>query len=297
MEKLNLYKINEVLEHKYYKVPKELFVNKLYKDKLNTDSKILYAFLIDRLTLSEKNNWYDEYGNIYLIFTREEVKEKLNLSDKTATKAFKQLTDTKLIFEKRQGQGKPNLIFVGKIQHYDINEYIDKNNLQNKNRNFYDSRTGNFTGQDSEILREINTDNINTYIIDDINSEKLITLEEIKSKCKLDEFNKEEKLVLKNVLNKLYYCDNLKVGNVNISNSKILSKLQLITKNNLTQLVDILNNGNNIKNITNYLMICLYNNLGKNNVNIKKRSIKEDTNRYKGREYTEEFLESFYDNI
>ena len=46
------YKSNETLEHKYYQIPQELFVNEKYKNKLNSDSKILYAFLLDRLSLS-----------------------------------------------------------------------------------------------------------------------------------------------------------------------------------------------------------------------------------------------------
>ena len=49
-----------------------------------------------------QNKWVDEDGNIFLIFSRREAGEKLNLSDKTVTKSFKQLTDCKLIYEKRQ---------------------------------------------------------------------------------------------------------------------------------------------------------------------------------------------------
>ena len=71
------YKDNEYLENSYYKIPQELFVSSLYKDKLNSDSKILYAFLLDRLSLSQKNHWIDDERNIYLIFTREEVQENL----------------------------------------------------------------------------------------------------------------------------------------------------------------------------------------------------------------------------
>ena len=95
----------------------ELFFNKNYRDKLNSDSKILYGFLLNRLTLSAKNNWIDENGNVFLIFTRKEVQERLDLSDKTVTKAFKQLKVCKLIHEKRQGANKPNLIYDGKIDH------------------------------------------------------------------------------------------------------------------------------------------------------------------------------------
>jgi len=52
MKEINYYKQNEILENNYYQIPQELFVNNLYKEKLNSDSKILYAFLLDRLSLS-----------------------------------------------------------------------------------------------------------------------------------------------------------------------------------------------------------------------------------------------------
>lgn len=54
------YKANEWFEHLYYQIPMELFFNPKYKDKLNSDSKILYGFLLNRLTLSARNNWVDE---------------------------------------------------------------------------------------------------------------------------------------------------------------------------------------------------------------------------------------------
>ena len=146
------YKANECFEHLYYQIPQELFINPKYKDKLNSDSKILYGFLLNRLTLSIKNNWCDENGDVYLIFTRKEVQELLNLSDKPVTKAFKQLTDCKLIYEKKQGSAKPNLIYVGKIEH-------DKN-LIKVNRKMSDSRVGENTIHESENVRPSNN-NIN----------------------------------------------------------------------------------------------------------------------------------------
>lgn len=83
------YKVDEYFEHTYYQIPMELFENDLYKDKLSSDAKLLYGFLLNRLHLSAKNNWIDEEGNIYLIFARKDVQKLLNLSDKTFTKAFK----------------------------------------------------------------------------------------------------------------------------------------------------------------------------------------------------------------
>ena len=56
MNEINYYKQNGILENNYYQIPQELFVNQLYKEKLNSDSKILYAFLLDRLSLSQKKS-------------------------------------------------------------------------------------------------------------------------------------------------------------------------------------------------------------------------------------------------
>ena len=285
------YKSNETLEHKYYQIPQELFVNEKYKNKLNSDSKILYAFLLDRLSLSQKNHWIDEDNNVYLIFTREEVQEKLNLSDKTVTKSFKILMEVNLVQENRQGLGKPNLIYVGKINH------SDSENLRFLNRKNYDSGIGESTAFDSKNLRGINTNNINTNIIntDSINPKSDEDLLLIKEKCNLNEFTKEEKTILEDVIDNLYYTDNLKVGNITVNHFKISDKLNLITKDNLVQLLDILKNTPNIQNAKNYLMICLYNNLG--NTNINKITKKADTIKANKREYPAGSLDFLYANF
>ncbi len=300
MKEIDYYKNNEVLENSYYQIPQELFVNSLYKAKLNSDSKILYAFLLDRLSLSQKNHWFDEYGRVYLIFTREEVQDKLCLSEKTVTKAFKQLADANLIAEKRQGLGKPNLIYVGKIQHEDIDQFTDTKNIQVLNSKNYCSVEVQNTTLDTENLPTINTNNIKTNIIktNSINlqsNEECISLNEVKEKCKLNEFTKEEQSVFEDVIERLYYADNLKVGSVVITNSKILSKISLINKDNLIQLLNIVKNSSNIKNITNYLMICLYNNLGNNN--IKSQNKTADTTRGYERKYPDGFFDSLYANF
>ena len=300
MKEIDYYKNNEILENSYYQIPQELFINKLYKEKLNSDSKILYAFLLDRLSLSQKNHWFDELNRVYLIFTREEVQDKLCLSEKTVTKAFKQLTDTNLIAEKRQGLGKPNLIYVGKIQHEEIITNIEQENLQVLNSKNYGSREVKNTILDAEKFPTINPYNIktNTTNTDSINpqsNEESISLNDVKEKCKLNDFSKEEQTMLEDVIERLYYADTLKVGSVIITNSKILSKLALINKNNLIQLLDIAKSSNNIKNITNYLMICLYNNLG--NGTIKSQNKTANSTREYERKYPDGFFDSLYANF
>ena len=116
MQEIQFYKSNETLSNKFYQIPQELFVSSLYKDKLNSDSKILYGFLLDRIGLSISHRWIDKNDCVFLIFTRKELQELLNLSDKTITKAFRELRECELIYEKKQGCSKPNIIYVGKVQ-------------------------------------------------------------------------------------------------------------------------------------------------------------------------------------
>ena len=296
MKEIDYYKNNEILENSYYQIPQELFINKLYKEKLNSDSKILYAFLLDRLSLSQKNNWFDKLNRVYLIFTREEVQDKLCLSEKTVTKAFKQLTDTNLIVEKRQGLGKPNLIYVGKIQHEEIITNIEQENLQVLNSKNYGSREVKNTILDAEKFPTINPNNIKTNItntdsINPQNNNVCISLNAVKEKCQLNDFSKEEQTMLEDVIERLYYADTLKVGSVIITNSKILSKLALINKNNLIQLLDITKSSNNIKNITNYLMICLYNNLGNGTIKSQNKTANST------REYERKYPDGFFDSL
>ena len=103
----NLYKINEVTQHKYYQVPKELYTNPRYKTTINNDAKMLYAMLLDRMELSRTNGWIEDDGTIFLIFKREDLADMLGICTTTVWRAIKQLKEVGLIEEKRQGLNRP----------------------------------------------------------------------------------------------------------------------------------------------------------------------------------------------
>lgn len=125
----NVFTLEESLSHSFYQLPKELFQNDRYKN-MSLTAKVLYALLLDRKELSRSNNWADEYGQIYLIYTRENVAECLNLSLKTVGNAFKELSDNELIIEERQGLNKPNKIYVCRIKYGQVkNTSQEKHNL------------------------------------------------------------------------------------------------------------------------------------------------------------------------
>lgn len=168
------------------------------------------------------------------------------------------------------------------------------------NSNFYGYVAVENTVQEQENLQAINTYNIKTNIINtnSINpqsNEEYLSLNDVKEKFKLKNFTKKEQSILKDVIERLYYTDTLKVGSVVITNPKILAKLHLINKNNLIQLLDIVNNSSNIKNITNYLIICLYTNLGNGNIKLPNKTAKP-THEYE-RKYPDGFFNSLYANF
>ena len=108
----------------FYRVNKDLCENELYKD-LKPTSILLYALLCDRLSMSYANenksnisknkfHYYDEDENVFVIFTRIDLEKKLHIGKQSLCSAFKELVKANLIRELRQGNNKPNKIYVGK---------------------------------------------------------------------------------------------------------------------------------------------------------------------------------------
>ena len=96
----------------FYRIPKMLFTDDRFWN-VSTDAKLLYGILLDRMNLSARNGWMDSAGRVYIIFTLEETMAALNCGDNKATKLYNELEKKcGLIERKRQGLGKPNLIYV-----------------------------------------------------------------------------------------------------------------------------------------------------------------------------------------
>ena len=149
------YKVNEVLENVFYQIPKEFLINPIYNN-LDSNSILLYGLLLDRLSVSMKNKWFDKEGNIYLMYSRKEAQKMLKLSDKPITKAFRKLEEAKLIYEIRSGYRKSNIIYVEKISHQSVKKTM--------NRTMSDSIIGESTINESENVRRSNNKyNKNNY--------------------------------------------------------------------------------------------------------------------------------------
>lgn len=49
----------------YYRIPRLLVTGPQFKN-LSTDAKLLYGLMLDRMSLSAKNGWYDQKGRVYM---------------------------------------------------------------------------------------------------------------------------------------------------------------------------------------------------------------------------------------
>ena len=95
----------------FFRIPKALFQEQRFQN-LSTDAKTLYGILLDRMSLSVKNEWFDKKGRVFIIFTIEDVKRTLRCADNKATKLLRELENFGLIERKRRGLGKPSLVYV-----------------------------------------------------------------------------------------------------------------------------------------------------------------------------------------
>lgn len=149
----------------FYMLPKILLSDEHFKS-LSSDAKIFYACLLERSSYSYKNNWIDDEDRVYIIFTIEEIMETLGVSNKTASKISAELENIGLIEKKRQGLGKPNIIYVKDFMSvFDIekNQYITRSvNSTLQKCNNYTSGNVKSTSQEVKKVHGIDTNYNNT---------------------------------------------------------------------------------------------------------------------------------------
>ena len=189
------FNIKEIQKEKFYRLPKVFFTNPKYT-KLSNDAKITWSILRDRLDLSIKNNWIDENGDIFFIYTNEKLKKILNISSPNKlSKIKKELTRADLFSQVRVGLNKPNKLYlkkpeVTKVDVYYISQQENDEEQQHSTdvSNSYIQKYDNDTSGNIKLIHHdvskkytndtdyINTDYIKTNYNDmyDMNDKKLV---------------------------------------------------------------------------------------------------------------------------
>ena len=125
-------KIADIDNERYYQVPVAFFTNPYYRE-LSSDTKFTYAILKNRLTLSARNNWIDDNGEVYIFFARKNIASILNTTVRTVARIISQLKEHNLIDVVQQGRGLPAKIYVKKLKpnaYASRNDFIESNNEQ-----------------------------------------------------------------------------------------------------------------------------------------------------------------------
>lgn len=165
----------EAEQYTFYRIPKILFTAECFRS-LSCEAKVLYGLLLDRMSLSIKNRWLDEEDRVYIVFKVEEIVELMDCGTQKATKLLKELDADKgigLIEKKRQGLGKPNVIYVKNFmirqdgsdepEKEHIEKQVETQNCENQN-----SRVVETTSQEVPKPQNRNSGGGDTEMVEDI---------------------------------------------------------------------------------------------------------------------------------
>lgn len=291
------YKQSDVINERFLRLPLSLLANPNYR-KLSAESKLVYSLLLDRMSLSQKNGWINEEGEVYLIYTREEIAELLCITYKKAIAAFKELIAVGLLLEKRQGRGFPNRLFVLKceLENVDAEEFSDtfdnpetdekepanphnEQMCENGISKTADSAVldipkeqfkmcdfGSLRYSETEVLDVPKRQSIqmyNNYInksYTECNQPTDPALAAILQNCDFASFEEKTAQMLEDAVRQLYYSDRLKVGKAVLPQSEIRNLLRRVNRDTLIDAVEVLrHNENEVKNPQGYLYSVILN--------------------------------------
>lgn len=141
----------EAEQYTFFRIPKILF-SPTYKT-LSVSAKMLYALMLDRMSLSARNRWMDEDGRVFIYFRMSEIMSALGCGHNKAIALYAELEKVGLIERKKQGMGRPAKIYIKiyiknfipktgsqqpkkEVPATPINEYNDFPSAERNNKNY-----------------------------------------------------------------------------------------------------------------------------------------------------------------
>lgn len=249
-------------QNAFCRLPKSLFTDGRYK-KISSDAKILYSLLTDRLSLSEKNGWVDKNGATYLYFTHAEAMELLSIGKDKCVRVFSELSAAGLIERKKQGLGKPAMIYIKELGASEDTESAalknrsqdstkkrsvdaakeEPNNINiNKNNNIKNNITTLSFGREEGLMREIVKENIDyNSLVTEYGSDTVDQITELMT----------EALMTK--------TGTVTINGTAMSRSAVSSRLLKLNHDHISYVIECLEGVANVKNIKGYMLSMLYN--------------------------------------
>lgn len=250
----------ESADFQFFRSPTALIKNKEYKG-ISTDAKLLYGLLLDRMSLSIRNDWRDARGRVYIIYTTKGVSEDLGCCQDKACKLMAELERAGLIERRRLGQGKPSRIYVKQLSS-EVGKSEFKN-TENTNSALDENRILNFDISESNHI-EINHTN---YIHTNLSSSDTVE-DEIKEQLDYPlilEHQPGKRAMLDTIINVIAEAERkasktLRVNGSDVPKEQVLSRLRQLDFTHVEYVLDCMSESqSDVHNIRAYLLTALYN--------------------------------------
>ena len=279
----------------HMQMPRWLFSDPRYCE-MSLDAKVTYTFLLNRFQLSRRNGWVNERGEVFVIFPRKALAKELRICEQRVTAAFKKLVELELVWEKRCGRGDANQIYLASVTPIDDSSYecapfssreYESCGSRTADSAFLDAeepqdtRPQNpeipaFRTADSDVPEPQNPGASNTDfsqpdtafsdVSPSVPSEDGPTDDEkeltgILDACELSYFEPEVARVFENAIERLFYSDNLRIGQAVLPQSRVRSRLHRLNYFVLQEAETKLHANRNVpvRDSTKYVMSTIYN--------------------------------------
>lgn len=225
----------------FFQVPKQFMKKESKYFKMTSDTKLLYAILADRNSLSIANGWIDESNRVYFIATIENLMDLTGWGNQKVVKQLKELRKFGLLVSDQKGQGKPSWHYLLQIEY---EEGLETQSYQQKCENHI-SRNVKITSL--EMLKShSNNNNINNNEFN--NNISSSSEEEEEDKIKQDYRKEEVRKLLK-----VCQLNNYKLSKKDIEALLVTYNFDKISK----AIVTAASTNNTIKNYKGYIVSVL----------------------------------------
>ena len=235
--KFDFYYSEESEQYSFYSVPKMFFTLERFTG-LSAMSKLLYGFLLDRMSLSRKRNWIDDKNRAYIKYSLNAITKDMCVSKNSVIKYMRELQEFGLIM-KFSNEGMEDIIYVmdfSRVKQAD-NSYSNDRSSINGDVLYLDNQTAGDeyktdTGQACNAPPDFNA----TIALSNINDTKKIQDTECKGECTLGGGSKSEPV---QNLNRFKTCTG--------SKSELVQNLHHPHKENNNNIYNNIKNNINIK--------------------------------------------------
>lgn len=124
----------------FIRIPRIMITENIFSD-LSLQAKILYSILLDRMSLSRKNSWFDKDNRVFIIYPISEIQSDLGFSRKKAMEYLSELEAFGLVEKKKRGFGLPSIIYVKSFMSQEAARGIEMG-TSGKATNIYETRGG-----------------------------------------------------------------------------------------------------------------------------------------------------------